>query len=336
MNKSQIINRDLDDVLFKTNDEITISKSPYSAYEAKETDELVFKGKITYVKTEHIIIQSQMGYLKIKDDDTTDLEILKALDELEFATSRMIAAYLKISGLDIPQKKVHKRLIYLSNLKAVSAYLFKSKDKDGKEKMSDAPIYFLDTASKFILLSQGIPIKDKLEITLKSKNGIKETLSRNQLMLTYIQDIKNIECTKNSPKYRLPNGDLFRPAMLIVFNHKNSREYMYFEFIRSYNGWEDKAISQLDKYKTFVETFKPSKSIPSLPGVVLVAEDDIHALNILKLIIKNDLHPENQPFVFTTDNRVISGSIKENSMFIFGISGNKAQIELITPNVFVI
>lgn len=155
-------------------------------------------------------------------------------------------------------------------------------------------------------------------------------------MLAYIQNIKNIEFTKNDPYYKLPNGDAFQPNLLITFNNKNTNEYMYFEFIRSFNGWENKALRRLNKYKTFIENFAPSKTIPSIPSVVLVAEDDIHALNILRLIVKNDLTPINQPYIFTTDNRVLSESIKDSSLFIFEIDGNKVQIELITPNIFVV
>lgn len=334
MHKSDIIGRHLvQDNLFTSDDNMFISKSPFSAFENNELDELVYKGRTSYMNAEHIALQVQMGYLRVRDDDTLDLEILIALDELEFATSRMITIYLNLRGVDIHQRKVQNRLVYMNKLKVLSSYEFVSRDKDGVQRRSHASIYFLDAASIFILKSQDVKTSFKLETALKSKKGIKKILARNQLMLKYVQEIKNIKYTKNNPIYKLPNSDIYSPNLQIVFDYKDKNQHMFFEIVRSFEGWEQKIISKLDKAKLFIESFKPSATIPLPPTIVLVGEDDKHSFDIMKFILINELTPLNYHFIFTTDNRIMTSQIN-NSMFRFAVEDNKASIRTLNMELF--
>ncbi|MCQ4924823.1 hypothetical protein NE686_17105 [Tissierella carlieri] len=315
MQKSQIVGRDkVQDSLFTTNKDITVSKSPFSAFESNEESELVLKGRTTYMNAEQIALQVNNGYLKIKDEDTTDLEILKALVELEFATSRMITIYLNLTGTYIHQEKIQTRLKSMTKLKVLSCYEFKSKGKDGKEKYSHASVYFLDIASVYLLKSQGINTSFKLETVLKSKNGIKEILARNQLMLIYVERIKNINYTRNNPLFKVRNGEDYQPHLEIAFDFKGTMHYMLFEIIRSYDGWRKNIVKKLYSYKLFIENFTPSKRITQLPNIVLVAEDDLHAYDVMNLILENDLMIENGQYLFSTDNRLVTSDVV-NSMF---------------------
>lgn len=331
MHKSEIVRRNgFEANLFVPNDKIAMSKSPYSAFSSTESDELVFKGSLSYVNVEKIVLHSQMRILRIIDEDTLDLDILKALYELDFANSRMITLYLNIIGIDIHQKKIARRLDYLTRIKAVSAYEFRSIDENGMERSSHTPIWFLDSASKFIFKSQNMPF-DKMDLSLKSKDGIKEALSRNQLLLTYVQNINNILFTKNRPTFKLGNGDILNPSLLMVFENNNQKDYMLFEFVRSYQGWESKLLMQLDRYKNFIEGFTPSATIPQLPYVILVAENDMHAANIAKLVLTNDLMPENKQHFFSTDNRV--RTMAKNNSGLFKCSPSDKEIKLVLLNI---
>lgn len=334
MQKSEIVNREkVYNKLFTSDDKIFVSKSPFSAFESTENEELVFRGRTSPIRMEHIMMQVKMGYVKIDGDDGIDLEILKALNELEFATSRMITIYINLKGINITQDKVQKRLHYLNKIKILSSYEFRSKDEEGRERKSQIPIYFLDIAGTIILKSQDISCYWNIEDTIKSKHGIKEILSRNQLMLTYLIKIKNIEYTKNRPMYKLIDGEDLFPDLQIVFEYKDSTQYMFFEFIRTFNGWENKIINKLNQYKLFYENFKPSNSIRSKPILIFVSEDDAHAFNIMKTIITNDLTISNQGYLFTTDTRIISDEINK-SIFKFTVENNKASITILNIELF--
>lgn len=334
MKATDIIGRHLvQDNLFTSDKDIFISKSPYSAFENKESDELVFKGRTDFVNPELIAMQVQKGYLRIKDEDTTDLSILLALDELEFASSRMITIYLNLTGIDIHQRKVQDRLTYMSRLKVLSSYEFVSKDKNGVQKRSHSSIYFLDAASIILLRSQDIWTSFKLETALKSKKGIKEVLARNQLMLKYVQDIKNINYTTNNPIYKLPSSEVYRPNLQIVFDHEGKNQHLFFEVARTFEGWEKKIIGKLERAKLFIENFETSNSIPQAPIIVIIAENDQHSFDIMKLIISLNLTPENYNYIFTTDGRTLTSQI-DNSIFRFVVSDNKASIRTLNMTLF--
>lgn len=336
MQKSEIINREgVYNNLYATDDKIFVSKSPFSAFENKEDEELVYRGRTSPISMEHIMMQVKLGYIKIEGSETIDLEILKALNELEYATSRMITMYLNLKGMDVAQQKIHRRLHYLNRVKVISSYEFQSKDEESNIKKSQIPIYFLDLSGTLILKSRDIPCYWQIEDTIKPKYSIKEILSRNQLMLTYIIKIKNIEYTKIRPMYKLINGEDLFPELQIAFNdiNNNTLQYMFFEFVRTFDGWQNKTINKLNKYKFFYDNFKPSNKISSPPALILVAENDTHAFNILKELAKNQLQISGIEYLFTTDTRLISDDI-DKSIIKFKIENRKANIIVLNFTLF--
>lgn len=320
MDKNEIVNRTPTDNVFLTpTEKINVAKSPYAAY---ENEKLVSKSSLLRLDREKITMHIQSGILKIKDEDCIDLDIIKSLNELQLASSRMISHYLHILGIDIRQDKIQKRLIYLLKLKIVSSYEFKSIDEDGVERKLKTSIYYLDEGAKHILKNYDIRISDNsFSGAMKSKTQAKEILSRNQTMLNYISSIQSVEFTKIEPTFRINNDLIYRPALLIAFNNKKANEYYLFEFIRTYDNWEIRTKEKLIKYREFANNFNPSKTIQTLPQLILVAEDDIHAFAIFKLVLSSKLEPSDQRYLYSTDTRIISDNIVENSLFIFDITG---------------
>lgn len=339
MQGSDIVNREeVYNALYTPDDKIFVSKSPFSAYENREDEELVYRGRKTNISMEHIMMQVKLGYVKI-EGDTIDLEILKVLNELEYATSRMVTIYLNLIGIKISQEKVHKRLRYLNKIKIISSYEFQSKDEDGNIRKSQVPTYFLDRAGVEILKSRDIPCYWELKDTIKPKHGIKEILSRNQLMLTYLVKIKNIEYTKIKPMYKLYDGEQFFPELQIVFtNPKNNiSQHIFFETVRTFDGWERKLVNKLRQYEKFYEYFKPSNKIPSIPLLVFVSENDPHSYKILSVIAKNDIRLKGlEDYLFTTDTRVITDEINRSIVRFKVIDNDSLEIEALNFNLFMI
>ena len=314
--------------LYTTDDDIFISKSPFSAFENKEDEELVYRGRTSPISMEHIMMNVKSGFVKLEGDGI-DLEVLKSLNELGYATSRMVTIYLNLLGIDVKQEKVHKRLRYLNRIKILSSYEFQSKDEDGNIKKSHVPVYFLDKGGVTILNSWEIPCYWAIGDTIRPKHGIKEILARNQLMLTYLVRIKNIEYTKIQPMYRLPNNEKFYPDLQIVFNSNNGLQHLFFEIVRTFNGWKSKLIRRLEQYKLFYENFAPSKTIPNVPILIIVSENDPHSYNILKVIAQNQLIIPQIEYLFTTDTRVISSEINRS---IVKFEPNDDEISIIVLN----
>lgn len=335
MQGSQIIGRNnVKNALLTNNDEIIVSKSPFSAFSTKEEDEIVFKGNKGFMNPELIALHVEEGILKIHDDDNIDLEILKSLIELQYANSRMITMYLNLLGINVNQTKVKKRLKYMnSSVKIISAKEFRSKNKEGKVISSPTSIYYLNKASIIILESQEIKISYDLQIALKSKNGIKEILARNQFMLEYALNVKNIKYTKFNPIHKLKNGEEYSPNLQIAIDYKEKTQHMMFEVVRGFDGWEKKLIDKLELCKHFIESFIPSKTMGESPLVIIAAEDDHHAFAIMKLLLANDLIVKSNPYLFTTDNRIITSKIN-NSIFRFAIENNKATAKILDIEMF--
>ena len=329
MQGSDIINREkVYKNLYTTDDDIFISKSPFSAFENKEDEELVYRGRTSPISMEHIMMNVKSGFVKLEGDGI-DLEVLKSLNELGYATSRMVTIYLNLLGIDVKQEKVHKRLRYLNRIKILSSYEFQSKDEDGNIKKSHVPVYFLDKGGVTILNSWEIPCHWDIGDTIRPKHGIKEILARNQLMLTYLVRIKNIEYTKIQPMYMLPNNERFYPDLQIVFNSNNGLQHLFFEIVRTFNGWKSKLIRRLEQYKLFYENFAPSKTIPNVPILIIVSENDPHSYNILKVIAQNQLIIPQIEYLFTTDTRVISSEINRS---IVKFEPNDDEISIIVLN----
>lgn len=335
MQGSDIINREaVYKNLFTADGDIFVSKSPFSAYENKEDEELVCRNSNNpYINMEHVIMNIRSGFIKLEGEDNIDLEILKSLNELGYATSRMITIYLNLLGSDIKQRKIHKRLRYLSRFKIVSSYEFQSKDKDGNIKKSHTPAYFLDENGIMILNNWRIPCYWNLWDTVGPKYGIKEALSRNQLMLTYLIKIKNIEYTRINPMYELVVKERFFPNLQIVFNSENGQQHLFFEIVRTFNGWENQLIEKLKQYKIFYENFTPSKTIPKTPILIIVSEDDPHSYNILKEIAANQISIPEIEYLFTTDARIISEQINK-SITKFEFKEDEVNIVVLNFNLF--
>ena len=104
MQSSNIINRKkVFKNLYTSDSDIFVSKSPFSAFENKEDEELVYRGRTSPISMEHIMMNVKLGYVKLEDDGM-NLEILKSLNELYYATSRMVTIYLNLLGIDVKQK----------------------------------------------------------------------------------------------------------------------------------------------------------------------------------------------------------------------------------------
>ena len=318
--------------LYTADGDIFVSKSPFSAFENKEDEELVYRGRTSPISMEHIMMNVKSGFVKLEGDGI-DLEILKCLNELEYATSRMVTIYLNLIGIDVKQNKVHKRLRYLNKIKILSSYEFQSKDEDGNVRRSHVPVYFLDRGGTMILNSWEIPCYWDIGDTIKPKHGIKEILARNQLMLTYLIKIKNIEYTKIQPMYKLSNDERLHPDLQIVFNTDKGPQHLFFEIVRTFNGWENKLIRRLEQFKIFYDDFKPSKTIPNTPILIFVAENDPHSYNILKTIATNQIVIPGIEYLFTTDTRVISRDINR-SIVKFELKDNEVSIIVLDFSIF--
>jgi DNA-binding Lrp family transcriptional regulator len=286
--------------LFVEDEDIIVTKSPFSAYEGESKK---FDGRVNNISIDHIMI-------KVKREEVfgIDFDIIEAISELEFATSRMITQFLMLRNIHVDQSKIQDRLKFLNRLMIISRYKVINDESEVNTR-----IYCLEKVGKYLLQSREISCKWLLSDSARPLYIMKRILARNQILLTYKTRLKNIEKSYHSPylKVMATQRD-FKTDLQICFDTDGVKDVMLFEVARSYEGCMEKTLETLKAYKEYIEYFQPTPQILQPPKLVIVGEDDKHLLEIFKQVLKNSLIAPNLEFLYTTDLRVIGEDLSRS------------------------
>lgn len=281
------------------NDDLkTITKSPFSIY---KDEEIKFDGRISPLSLDNVMLKVKQGHIK-----AIDFEILFAISNLRYATSRQVSQYIQLfRDIQIDQTEVQSRLNYLNRSSIISRYKYINKE-NGSE--SNLRIYCLERYAK-ILLTSRLYKCNWVPTDSATPELIKKFLARNQVLLTLkdkAQNVTNIDIEKclNSIKTDL-------------YFELDNREYYYVEVFR-----KNQSIEIIQKIlSNYSESFKGI--ITNKPKLVILCEEDIHCFEIYKIILKNEYLIN---CYFSTDLRVIQKNI--NEIFInFKINDKKVSIQ---------
>lgn len=300
--------------LLKSNEQIKISRSAFGAY---KNERAIYDGRISPISLDEVLMKVQRRHIL-----PIDFNILEAISSLEFTTSRMVAQYLNLKGMDIKQEKVSDRLTFLNKYKIISRYRFES-----DEGISYTRVYFLEKFGRILLNSQGFKPNWKPSDSIRPIHIIKQILVRNDISLLYQEKLKNMDEHILSPKLRLVKSlEEFSPHLQVNISNNQKRHTLLFEIVRSYENCHELLVERLQKYQEYFEYFTPSSTIPEIPQLVIVAEIDPHLASIYKIIVKNKLFINKKPMLYTTDLRLIEKPIDEEFMdFKIVKEDNKAK-----------
>lgn len=171
------------------------------------------------------------GFLNSTDDDVM---ILKALNKLLVATSKMITEYLNNIGMKIESESVAKSLKKLSHYRAVAKYRFVT--DTGR---SSYVVYRIWNVGAGILSSNGERwrLKGYLDVAIGDTVQIKRLLSANQVMINMLMDDgyepltgQSITIKKeniiNSPKFRAHGMAVKKDKIIVVESVRRDDGYM--------------------------------------------------------------------------------------------------------------
>ncbi len=289
------------DLLNTPNAEIK-GKSPFGAY---ENEEKVYDGRITPISIDHIMFKVNRGEVH-----GVDFVILEALSILEFATSRMVTQYLYYRGIDMQQMKVHNRLKFMNKINIITRFKFVNEEQEIKTR-----VYCLQKAGKYLLISRNYPCKWKPSDSTKPLEIIKQILARNQVLLTYLLKVDSITNYEIDPVLKLvKSGGYFSPHLLLTVRNGEMEKNILFEVVRSFKGFEERLQDRLQKYEEFYEYFRPSDKIKSLPDLVFVGENDVHAFEIHRIIKKQNIKFKGITQLYTTDLQVLDEDVSRTLM----------------------
>ena len=300
-------------------------KTEVSPFAIREGEIKTFDGKDGYVSMNQIIHKINIGHI-------TDIhfKIMELVNEFEFITSRQIYQILTHKGEDIKsQDKLNNKLEQLVKSKILTRYYFTS--EEGK---CIYRIYCLEKMGKYLLNSRGIECKWQPTDNTKPVGMIKKRLAGNQVIIAYLRKVTAFDKYTIKPTLTAKKtGKIFKCQAGIKLTKSGKSIDLIFETIRREDDWENKLIDRMKLYVDFYESFVTFDSgFEIKPQLILVAEDNKHMVEILKVIVTNKLEVPNLKLLFTTDLRQNSDSL-EKSLIEFKIDAATGKYKMEEVNL---
>ena len=297
-------------------------KAQISPFAIREGEIKTFDGKDGYVSMNQIVHKINIGHI-------TDIHfaILELVNEFEFITSRQLYQMLEIKGIDPKsQDKLNNKLEQLVKSKILTRYYFTSEEGKGIYR-----IYCLEKMGKYLLNSKEIDCKWQPSDNTKPVAMIKKSLAGNQTIIAYLRKVKAFDSYIVKPAITAKaTGKTFKASGGCVKLTKNGKSIQFlFEAVRREEDWQKKLVEKMRLYKDFYENFIPMDSgFQTMPQLIFICEDEKHAVETFKEIVKNNLEIEQIKLYFTTDLKQNSNTL-ENTLMEFKLdpNTNKYKVE---------
>ena len=297
-------------------------KAQISPFAIREGERKTFDGKDGYVSMNQIVHKINIGHI-------TDIHfaILELVNEFEFITSRQLYQMLEIKGIDPKsQDKLNNKLEQLVKSKILTRYYFTSEEGKGIYR-----IYCLEKMGKYLLNSKEIDCKWQPSDNTKPVAMIKKRLAGNQTIIAYLRKVKAFDSYIVKPAIIAKvTGKTFKASGGCVKLTKNGKSIQFlFEAVRREEDWQKKLVDKMRLYKDFYENFVPMDSgFQTMPQLIFICEDEKHAVETFKEIVKNNLEIEQIKLYFTTDLKQNSNTL-ENTLIEFKLdpNTNKYKVE---------
>lgn len=282
-------------------------KTTVSPFAIREGEIKTFDGKDGYVSINQIIHKINLGHIS-----DIHFQILYLVNEYEFITSRQIFQLLQYKGIEIKsQDKLNTRLDQLVKMKIITRYYFTSEEGRGIYR-----IYCLEKMGKYLLNSREIECKWQPTDNTKPVALIKKRLAGNQAIIAYMRKAKNFSSSKLKPTLQAKMlGKTFKANGEVVLKVKDKNVSLIFECVRRDDGWETKFLDRMKLYKDFYDNFIPFDSGYQMPPqLIIVCEDDKHAVETYKVIISNNLDISKFKIYYTTDLKQNASTLDKSLM----------------------
>lgn len=297
-------------------------KAQISPFAIREGEIKTFDGKDGYVSMNQIVHKINIGHI-------TDIHfaILELVNEFEFITSRQLYQMLEIKGIDPKsQDKLNNKLEQLVKSKILTRYYFTSEEGKGIYR-----IYCLEKMGKYLLNSKEIDCKWQPSDNTKPVAMIKKRLAGNQTIIAYLRKVKAFDSYIVKPAITAKaTGKTFKASGGCVKLTKNGKSIQFlFEAVRREEDWQKKLVEKMRLYKDFYENFIPMDSgFQTMPQLIFICENEKHAVETFKEIVKNNLEIEQIKLYFTTDLKQNSNTL-ENTLMEFKLdpNTNKYKVE---------
>lgn len=289
------------DILYVNDNEIRRSKSSFSIY---KNEYVKYEGKYTKVNMERLV---QLLQVRNKIMDAVGYQVLNAVYELSYSTSRQITEYINLKNkISVTQDVVSKKLHNLNNLSIVTQQSFASEENTSGTNMK---FYCLDKNGKNLLLGSGFKCNWKPTDALDNVH-IKAYLIRNQYALKLYK-----ECPK------LENVNLKKLISGIGLTYTLDGNSHIVIPVRNNINFEDELLNTFRNMNSYGEIVSMLNK-----KIIIIGEDSKHIFNIFKTLSSNKLMDSN--IYFVTDLKLFDRKI--NEVFVrFGVKKNDEGLDIV-------
>ena len=300
-------------------------KTTISPFRMREGEIKVFDGKDGYVSMNQILQKINLGHI-----NDIHFKILDLINKFEFLTSRQMFQLLEHENADIKsQDKLNNKLDQLIRSKILTRYYFTSPEGSGIYR-----VYCMEKMGKYLLTSREIECKWQPSDNAKPVEMIKKKLAGNQLVIAYMRKVKAFSDYKLKPQILAKTlNKQFKPVASIDLEFSGRKISFVYEVIRRNVDWENKLIERMNLWKDFYENFTPGDSgFTSIPGLILVCEDDRHMAEIFKTIVTNKISIPKITLYYTTDFNQNNDSLSK-SLYDFIEENGKYKIRNVEAKI---
>ncbi len=290
----------------KKDSEIEATESPFAVIpgEVKKAE-----NTSAYVSVGTIVKKAERGHLGM-----IEWKILSIVNQYKFMTSRQINQILSFEELEFKtSQKLNRKLVQMTADNLLSRILFGTFEKESGYK-----VYGLDKNAKFLLEAREEKVNWKPTDNLKSIAYIKGKLAANQVIISMLEKVKNINIEQNK-ELLVSLNDILRPAAVVTIGDVQKSRILL-ESIRRHD--EDRVIRRLKKYEQY---FQNENNEYSKSEILIVCEDKLHMAETYKLIRTNNI-VINTNIYFTYDLIQLEENLA-TTWFVFNEDNEKIELK---------
>ncbi len=260
--------------------------SPFAIRKGDTHSMLPFAKRCGVNEIEFLLQKSVIGDLEI--------EILKGINKMIFATSMQITEHLSLRGFDVSQKKVQQRLKLLQEKNVIASSKFMTEDSTASFK-----VYSLFTNGSYILKNRDVKLHQIGFAKTATTEDIKRILATNQLLMK-LSLATNIEyMTRQTLWCEHDKNLIVRPQAVFMVGDES---YL----VECVRGMSEVTLDIREKFQRYDSVLRRYEEVcipfKSKPTLIVLCESEKDMLEIRDTVKNGSL--KKQPVLLCYDHGV--------------------------------
>lgn len=272
--------------VLRLEESIQMASSPFGMRRGDSHQFLTFNRKTNLGEIDFLVDKKIIGDLEIR--------LLKAINELIFATSIQLTDIMVSQGYDVLQKKVQQRLRFLFEKGVVHCVCFTAMDSSASFRA-----YSLNQHGLYILRKLGVKLHQIGYARTATTRDIKRILATNQLLTKINLELPIEYLTRQTLWCDHDDNLIVRPHAIV---HTKEESFLI-ECIRGLNEVTEDMCEKFKRYDQVLERYQ-EVCVPfsKKPSLIFLTEDVTSMVRVFELTRTTNLR--NQLVLYCHDSKV--------------------------------